>query len=131
MDGYSWIALLTMLCAIFAIWKVRRPKDRKNSPLDVSGIILNVVLLVMIYPPMSVAAALLGIGSFATGPLFVFLEKAAVALGRLLPAVCVAGIAASVVLRRKGKSGLSFLVQFAGAAWFCITMLLALISDSF
>ena len=131
MDGYSWIALLTMLCAIFAIWKVRKPKDRKNSPLDVSGIILNVVLLVMIYPPMSVAAALLGIGNFATEPFAVFLENAAVALGRLLPAVCVAGIAASVVLRRKGKSGLSFLVQFAGAVWFGITMLLAFISDSF
>ena len=103
----------------------------KQMLLSPDHIILNFVLGVMVYPPLCVAAALLGIGRFATEPFLIFLEGAAVALGRLMPAVCVAGIGASIILRRKEKSGLSFLVQFAGGAWFCITMILAKLSGSY
>ena len=131
MDGYSWIALLTLIVTVLAIWMIRKRKEYKYSTLDISGIILNVVLIVMIYPPLSVACALLGIGRFATEPFLVFLEGAALAMGRLMPAISVAGIGASVVLRRKEKPGLSFLVQFAGGLWFCITMLLAKLSGSY
>lgn len=131
MDGYSWIALLTLIATVLAVWKIRRRKEYKYSMLDTSGIILNFVLGVMVYPPLCVAAALLGIGRFATEPFLIFLEGAAVALGRMMPAICVAGIGASIILRRKEKSGLSFLVQFAGGVWFCITMILAKLSGSY
>ena len=93
--------------------------------------ILNAVLIVMIYPPLSVAAALLGIDRFATEPLSILLEGTAIAMGRLMPAVCVAGIGASILLRRREKPGLSFLVQFAGGVWFVILMLLAKLSGSY
>lgn len=116
MDGYSWIALLTLISTVFAVWKTRKRKEYKYSLLDTSGIILNIVLMVMVYPPLCVAGGLLGIAQTATG--------IAIVMGRLLPAVCVAGIGASIVLRRKEQPGLSFLVQFAGGAWFGITMLL-------
>lgn len=131
MDIYSWIALLTLLAVIFAMWKVPKRKDHKNSLFDTSGIILNTVLLLMIYPPFTVAAGLLGIDRFATEPWQKVLEGIAIAMGRLVPAVSVAGIGASVVLRRKEKPGLSFLVQFAGAVWFAITMLLAKLCGSY
>jgi hypothetical protein len=131
MDGYSWIALLTLIITVFAVWKVHKRKEYKYSSLDISGIILNTVLIVMIYPPLSVASALLGIGQFATEPLSRFLEGTVIAMGRLMPAISVAGIGASIILRRKEKSGLSFLAQFAGGMWFGITMLLAKISGSF
>ena len=131
MDGYSWISLLTMIGTVFAVWKIRKRKEYKYSLLDTSCVILNTVLIVMIYPPLSVASALLGIDRFATGSLSIFLESAAIAMGRLMPAVSVAGIGASVILRRKEKPGLSFLVQFAGGAWFCVTMLLAKLSGSY
>ena len=131
MDGYSWIALLTLIATVFAVWKIRKRKDYKYSLLDTSGIILNAVLIVMIYPPLSVASALLGIERLATEPFSIFLEGMAIAMGRLMPAISVAGIGASIILRRKEKSGLSFLVQFAGGAWFCITMLLARLSGSY
>ena len=131
MDGYSWIALLTLIATVFAVWKIRKRKDYKYSLLDTSGIILNAVLIVMIYPPLSVASALLGIEQLATEPFSIFLEGMAIAMGRLMPAISVAGIGASIILRRKEKSGLSFLVQFAGGAWFCITMLLARLSGSY
>ena len=131
MDGYSWIALLTLIVTVVAVWMIRKPKEYKYSMLDTSGIILNAVLIVMIYPPLSVVGALFEIGQFATEPLSIFLEGATIAMGRLMPAISVAGIGASVILRRKEKPGLSFLVQFTGGIWFCIMMLLAKLSGSY
>ena len=131
MDGYSWIALLTLIVTVVAVWMIRKRKEYKYSMLDTSGIILNAVLIVMIYPPLSVVGALFEIGRFATEPLSIFLEGATIAMGRLMPAVSVAGIGASVILRRKEKPGLSFLVQFTGGIWFCIMMLLAKLSGSY
>ena len=131
MDGYSWIALLTLIVTVVAVWMIRKPKEYKYSMLDISGVILNAVLIVMIYPPLSVAGALFEISRFATEPLPIFLESATIAMGRLMPAISVAGIGASVILRRREKPGLSFLVQFAGGMWFCITMLLAKLSGSY
>lgn len=131
MDGYSWIALMTMIITAAAVWKIRKRKDYQYSMLDTSGIILNAVLIVMIYPPLSVGSALLGFDRFATEPFSVFLEGTAISMGRLMPAVSVAGIGASIILRRREKPGLSFLVQFTGMAWFCLTMLLAKLSGSY
>ena len=131
MDGYSWVALLTLIVTVVAVWTTRKRKEYKYSMLDTSGIILNTVLIVMIYPPLSVAGALFEIGRFATEPFLVFLEDATIAMGRLMPAISVAGIGASVILRRKEKPGLSYLVQFAGGIWFCVMMLLAKLSGSY
>jgi hypothetical protein len=131
MDGYSWIALLTLIVTVVAAWMIRKRKEYKYSALDISGIILNTVLIVMIYPPLSVVGALFEIGRFATEPLSIFLEGATIAMGRLMPSISVAGIGASVILRRKEKPGLSFLIQFAGGMWFCIMMLLARLSGSY
>lgn len=117
MDFYSWIAMLTLIAVVLAVWKVRKRKEYQYSLLDTSGIILNVVLAVMVYPPISLAGGLLGVVQLAPGVVL--------AMGRLLPAVCVVGIGASIVLRRKERPGMSFLAQFAGGAWFCATMLLS------
>ena len=40
MDGYSWIALLTVIATVFAVWKIRKDKDYTYSTLDISGIII-------------------------------------------------------------------------------------------
>ena len=113
MDVYSWIALLTLITTVLAVWKVRKRKEYKYSMLDTSCIILNTVLILMVYPPISLASGLLGAEAVGT----------VTAMGRLTPAVCVAGIGASVVLRRKERPGMSFLVQFAGGLWFVMTLL--------
>lgn len=131
MDGYSWIALLTLIVTVVAVWMIRKRKEYKYSALDISGIILNTVLIVMIYPPLSVVGALFEIGRFATEPLSIFLESATITMGRLMPAISVAGIGASIILRRKEKPGMSFLIQFAGGIWFCVMMLLAKLSGSY
>ena len=131
MDGYSWVALLTLIVTVMAVWMIRKRKEYKYSALDTSSVILNTVLIVMIYPPLSLIGALLEIGRFGTEPLSIFLESATIAMGRLMPAISVGGIGASVILRRKEKPGLSFLVQFTGGIWFCIMMLLAKLSGSY
>lgn len=131
MDAYSWIALLTLIATVLAVWKIRKRKEYRYTLLDMSGIIINVVLAVMVYPPLAVAGALLELIHYATAPLMILLEETAIAMGRLMPAVAVAGIGASIILRRKEKSTLSFLLQFAGAVWFAVMMIVAKLSGSY
>ena len=131
MDIFSYIAVATMIVTVFAVFRTRKRKEYKYSLLDYSGIILNVVLITFVYPPLTAAGALLGYERYATEPLSIFLEGTAIALGALVPAVSVAGIGASIILRRKEKPGQSFLVQFAGALWFAITMVVAHFSGSY
>ena len=131
MDGYSWIALLTVIATVFAVWKTPKRKDYKYSLMDISCMILNTVLLLMVYPALSVAGGLLGLERFATETLPKILEGTAIAMGRLVPAVSVASIGASVILRRKERPGLSFWVQFIGVVWFGLTMLMGKLSGSY
>ena len=81
----------------------------------------------MIYPPLCVAAALMEIDTFATDQFGMILESIIAFMGRLMPSICVSCIGASTILRRKQKTVPSFFVQFAGAAWFAIIMLLMMI----
>ena len=131
MDLYSWINLITFLVTVFLVWKIRKRKEYKYSILDMSCMILNTVLILMIYPPLIVAGALLGIGRFATEPFSIFLEGVAVGMGYLMPAVSVASVGSSVILRRKEKRWLSFSVQFVGIVWFAISILLGKLSGSY
>ena len=131
MDIFSCIALLTMAAVVFGVFKIRKRKEYRYSLLDYSGIILNTVLILFVYPPLTAAGALLGYERYATEPFSIFLEGTAIALGALVPAVSVAGIGASIILRRKEKPGLSFLVQFAGVVWFAVTLLVAHFSGSY
>ena len=91
MDGYSWIALLTLIVTVVAVWMIRKPKEYKYSMLDTSGVILNTVLIVMIYPPLSVVGALFEIGRFATEPLSIFLESATITMFCRADHFCVSG----------------------------------------
>lgn len=131
MDIFSCIALLTMAAVVFGVFKIRKRREYRYSLLDYSGIILNTVLILFVYPPLTAAGALLGYERYATEPLSIFLEGTAIALGALVPAVSVAGIGASIILRRKEKPGWSFLVQFAGVVWFAVTLLVAHFSGSY
>ena len=131
MDIFSCIALLTMAAVVFAVFKIRKRREYRYSLLDYSGIILNTVLILFVYPPLTAAGALLGYERYATEPLSIFLEGTAIALGALVPAVSVAGIGASIILRRKEKPGWSFLVQFAGVVWFAVTLAVAYFSGSY
>ena len=127
MDAYSIISLLTMIVTVVLLWKIRKRADYQYSLLDTSGVILNLVLIVMVYPPLCVAAALMEIDSFATEQTGIVLEAIIAAMGRLLPAVCVSTVGASALMRRKERPVLSFWLQFIGALWFAVIVLLMLI----
>ena len=131
MDIFSCIALLTMAAVVFGVFKIRKRREYRYSLLDYSCIILNTVLILFVYPPLTAAGALLGYERYATEPFSIFLEGTAIALGALVPAVSVAGIGASIILRRKEKPGWSFLVQFAGVVWFAVTLAVAYFSGSY
>ena len=92
---------------------------------------MDAVLIVMVYPPLSEADLMFSLNRYATTPLSIFLDSATIAIGRLMPAISVACIGASIILRRKEKSEPSFLAQFAGAVSFGITFLLAKLSGSY
>ena len=124
MDGYSCIALLTLFTVALCLWKYRKRKDYQYSLLDTAGVILNTVLIIMIYPPLCVLSGLMTTGTYID-QFPIVLEGITAGMARLMPAVCVAGIGASVVLRRRERPGLSFALQFAGALWFCLLMLIA------
>lgn len=104
MDFFSWLSLAVFIIAVLAALLIRKRKEYKYDLIDIAGVILNVVFGVMVYPPIcALALQIAGTG---------------VVLGELMPAVCVAGIGASVILRRKERPWLSFLVQFAGVLCF-------------
>ena len=124
MDGYSCIAILTLFTVALSLWKYRKRKDYQYSLLDTAGMILNTVLMVMVYPPLCLLCILMTTGTYVDKFPMV-LEGVTAAMARLMPAVCVAGIGASVVLRRKERPVLSFALQFAGTLWFCLLLLVA------
>lgn len=131
MDFYSVLALLVFIALVLALYFIRKRKEYKYTLLDVAGIIFNVVLGVMVYPPLSVAGMMFGIDRFAQQPLQIALESITIAMGNLMPAVCVAGIGASVVLRRKEKRVPGFLIQFVGLIFFGLTLLIGKLSGSY
>ena len=83
--------------------------------LDKVGIATNILLIFLF---------LVMLGMNPGGEGFIWVISLIVALiGASGTALCGLGLGASVAFRKKGKSKLSFLVQFAGIAGFCITLL--------
>lgn len=90
------------------------PLDHKYTTLDKIGLVTN-ILLAVLYIPLS----LFGLFSvFAADSMFMYSEliqkiiSFMILLGLILPFLSVASIVISVVLRKKGKSIASFLIQF-------------------
>ena len=124
MNIYTCILILTAFAVAVGLWRFRKPKEYKYSLLDTSGIILNTVMSAMIYPPLCILCAFMATGEY-TDKFPMVLEGVAVPMTRLMSSVCLGGIGASIILRRRQKSLISFFVQFAGIAWFCTIMLLS------
>ena len=92
--------------------------------LDKVGIATN-ILLIPVYAVLStffLFLVMLGMNPGGEGFIWVISLIVAV-IGASGTALCGLGLGASVAFRKKGKSKLSFLVQFAGIAGFCITLL--------
>ena len=92
--------------------------------LDKVGVVTN-ILLTVLYAVLSPFYLLLGILSEPDGEGFLFVLGVLVSLIAASAALfCGLGLGYSVALRKKGKSGLSFAVQFAGLVGIALTVLL-------
>ncbi len=111
------------LCIVIAVViGAVMPKKENYNKLDNTGFIFNIILSVL-YIPMS----LYGIFSlFAADSMFMYSETIQkiihfmITIGISLPIVSVLGIVLSVILRKKGKRILSFIIQFVPLILFVV-----------
>lgn len=101
--------------------------------LDAVGERCNIILMVL-YLPLSLFCWLLYMASEATidanNPLFIGLINVFCIITLLIPLLCVAGIVGSILLRKNGRSVLSFVIQFIPLILFGLNMLLLEYAES-
>ena len=100
--------------------------------LDKVGRVFNVILLV-VYIPLSLVSFLFGMASEATigatNPLFITLINIFCVITMVNSLLFFVGIIMSVILRRKGYSVPSFVVQFIPLAIFILNLVFGFFTD--
>lgn len=101
--------------------------------LDKAGKVLNIVLGI-VYIPLSFISWLLPMVSesiiSATNPIFITMIEIFCAVSFAIPFLSVAGIVVSVILRIKGRSVVSFVVQFLPLVLFILNLILLCYADT-
>ena len=124
---YSYFILAAIAGLVAGIVIATRSKKSDgvvHGALDKVGRITN-ILLIPVYAIVSffcLFIVMLGYIPEGEGILAVVAWALAI-IGATGPAFCGLGLGASVALRKKGKSKLSFLAQFAGIAGLAVTIL--------
>lgn len=97
------------------------------------GRLFNLILGV-IYIPLSFFSWLLQMASEGTfdanNPLYITLIEIFCFIAFIIPILCIAGILMSVILRRRGHSMLSFVIQFLPLVIFILNLILFAIAES-
>lgn len=100
--------------------------------LDKLGRVFTVVLSIL-YFPMAFISWLMQMVSVdainATNPAYIALIRIFCAIAFLMPLLCVTGIAVAVLLRKRGNSVLSFLIQLAPLMLFLLSLGILGIAD--
>ncbi|MBR5121600.1 MAG: hypothetical protein IKU89_03540 [Oscillospiraceae bacterium] len=100
--------------------------------LDKIGKIFNIILGVT-YIPLSLFSWLLQMASEstidATNSIYIPLINAFCVICFIIPLLCIAGIIISVILRKKGYSKSSFIVQFIPLVIFILNLFLLFVTD--
>ncbi len=100
--------------------------------IDKLGKIFNIILSVL-YIPLSLFSWLMQMVSVdtidATNPLYITWINIFCIISFLIPLLCIAGIVVSVLLRRKGHSVSSFIVQFIPLAVFILNLVFLFFAD--
>ena len=117
-------ALAGIIAGIILTKRTKKSEDIIYGKLDKAGRITNVILAI-VYAITSPFYLLLGMLSDPDGEgLLIILGIIVSLIAASASLICSMGLAFSVVLRRKGRSGLSFAVQFAGIVGIALTVLL-------
>ena len=125
---YLLAAITGLVAGIIIAARSKKADGVLYGKLDKAGKITN-VLLIPVYAILSCFfwfIAMVGLNPWGKGLMWLLSAVLAV-IGATGPAFCGIGLGASVALRRKGKSRLSFWVQFAGIAGLGITFLFFLL----
>lgn len=92
------------------------------------------IILGVIYIPLSLFSWLLQMASEsttdATNPLYVSLIEIFCIISFIIPLLCIVGIIVSVILRKKGFSISSFVIQFLPLAIFILNLILLCFAES-
>ena len=121
---FIFAAIAGFVAGIVIAARSRKAEGVVYGKLDNVGKVTN-ILLIPVYAIVSIFCwfvVMLGYIPDGEGILAVVAWGVAI-IGATGPALCGLGIGASVALRKKGNSMLSFLVQFAGVAGLAITIL--------
>lgn len=117
-------AIAGIVLGILLAVRTKKAEGVTYGKLDKVGVVTN-ILLTVLYAVLSPFYLLLGILSEPDGEGFLFVLGVLVSLIAASAALfCGLGLGYSVALRKKGKSGLSFAVQFAGLVGIALTVLL-------
>ena len=128
---YCFLAMVAGLVAgIILAARTKKAESVVYGTLDKVGKVTN-ILLIPAYVALSIfGLAVVMLGYFPEGEGILAVAAWAFAfIGATGPALCGLGLGASVALRKKGRSKLSFAIQFAGVIGVGITVLLLMIFD--
>ena len=121
---FLFAAIAGLVAGIMIATRSKKAEGVVYGKLDNVGKVTN-ILLIPVYAIVSIFCwfvVMLGYIPDGEGILAVVAWVVAI-IGATGPALCGLGIGASVALRKKGNSKLSFLVQFAGVAGLAVTIL--------
>ena len=121
---YMLAAIAGIVAGIVLAVRFKKADGVEYGKLDIAGRITN-VLLIPVYAIATIFClfvVMLGYDPEGEGILGIIAWILAI-IGATGPALCGLGLGASVALRKKGKSGLSFWAQFAGVVGLGITIL--------
>ena len=117
-------ALVGLIGGILLAARTKRADGVTYGKLDKAGIVTN-ILLTVFYTCISPFYLFLGMISDPTGDGVMWVLSLLICLLSASASLfCSLGLGFSVALRKKGKSGLSFAVQFAGVVGVALTVLL-------
>ena len=121
---FIFAAIAGLVAGIVLVTRSKKAEGVVYGKLDNVGKVTN-ILLIAVYAIVSIFCwfvVMLGYIPDGEGILAIVAWIVAI-IGATGPALCGLGIGASVALRKKGNSKLSFLVQFAGVAGLAVTIL--------
>ena len=121
---FAFVAIVGFVAGIIIAARSKKAEGVVYGKLDKVGMVTNIMLI-----PVYAIASLYGffivmLGYIPDGEgIMAIVAWILAIIGATGPALCGLGLGASVALRKKGKSKLSFWVQFAGVAGIGITIL--------
>ena len=128
---YYYFILAVVAGIIAGIIITMRSKKEENlvyGTLDKVGMVTNILLIPAYAIAIIFCFFIVMLGYFPEGKGILGVLSWVVAfIGASGPALCGVGLGTSVALRRKGKSGLSFWVQFVGVIGVAVTILFLII----